>query len=188
MAESYFELLTERQGLPAKPFDPLKELKHLRRRLALRIQNCEQFGKIDLPPFQEEVKSQNASLPESISPESVLKQVLGMKTTLAIWQRSRLRIRSQRGSMFRGHQRLWNKKRLPSLVIQYLNTPQEGMLETVNAVLTALGMIGIVFGILSFYRGWESGLSPGSLICATGAAVVAIGLGGHFLAAFTEPA
>ena len=181
MTESYFELLTERRGMPARPFDPLEELKHLRRRLALRIQNSDSS-------LHEESKPQNVPLPVPASPESVLKQVVGMKTTLAIWQRSRCRTKAQHHGIFRGQRRCWNKKRLPSFVIQYLNSPQEGKLETVNTCLTALGIVSVVFGFLSFCRGWESDLSLGSLVCATGAAVVAIGLGGHFLAAFTDPA
>ena len=180
MAKSYFELITEQQGLPAKPFDPLGEIKHLRRNLALRMLRLDSF-------LQEGSRPQNVPLSEPILPESILKKVVGMKTTLAILQRSRLRARSQRSGIFRGHQRFWNKKRLPSFVFQYLNTPQYGMLETVNASLTALGIVGVVFGFLSFYSGWESDLSLGSLVCATGAAVVAIGLCGHFLAAFTAP-
>jgi len=55
-------------------------------------------------------------------------------------------------------------------------------METVNATLTALGIVGIVFGMLSFYRGWEGDLSLGSLVCTSGAAIVAIGISGRCLA------
>ena len=55
-------------------------------------------------------------------------------------------------------------------------------MEMVNATLTALGVVGIVFGISSFYRGWEGDLSLGSLVCTSGMAIVAIGIGGRCLA------
>ena len=188
MAESYFELLTELQRFPAKPFDPLSELKHLRRRLALRLQNAERLEETGLPPsFQEQAGTNTIPRSESTSLEAIVKQVVGMKTALAIWQRSRFRSRSQRTGIFRGHRKLWNKRHIPYKVIQHLNAPQEERLETVNASLTALGIIGVVFGILSFCRGWESDLSLGSLVCAAGAAIVAIGIGGHFLAAHADP-
>ena len=190
MAESYFELLTEQQRIPAKVFDSLEELKHLRRRLALRMQNAEQSEpkKTDLPPLPVETEAKSVPLPEATSLETIAKQVIGMKTTLAIWQRTRSRSRSQRGGVFRGHHKLWKKERLPSVVIQYLNTPHGEKLETACAGLMALGIVGVVFGVLSFSRGWESDLSLGSLVCVSGAVIVAIGLGGHFLASFTEPA
>ena len=197
--ESYFELLTEQQGLPASPFDPVRELKRLRRRLALRIEHPETPGETHLPLFQEEIEISHASpqfvspkndecLPEPVSTEAILKKVGGMKKTLAIWQRSRLRVRQPRNDLFRGHRKLWNQKRVSSVIAHYLDTSQESTLERVNAGLLALGVIGIVFGVLSFLRGWESDLSLGSLVCVSGAAIVAIGFGGRFLASqtFTE--
>jgi len=200
--ESYFELLTEQQGLPASPFDPVRELKRLRRRLALRIEHPEIPRETHLPLFQEEIETshdspysvpkfvspKNEYLPEPVSTEAILKKVGGMKQTLAIWQRSRLRVRQPRNDLFRGHRKLWNQKRVSCAIAQYLNTPQEGALERVNAGLLALGVIGVVFGVLSFLRGWESDLSLGSLVCVSGAAIVAIGFGGRFLASqtFTE--
>ena len=166
-------------------FDPLGELKRLRRTLALRMQTAERTEKADLPSFQEEDEKKTPSLSEFPSLETVVNQVGNMKTALTIWQRSRVRTRPQSGDVFRGHRRLWNKRRIPSVLIQYLNTPQGGMLETIHAGLTALGVVGVVFGILSFCRGWESDLSLGSLVCVSGITIVAIGLGGHFLASQT---
>jgi len=45
-----------------------------------------------------------------------------------------------------------------------------------------LGIIAVVFGVLCFFRGLESDLSIGSLVCVTGAAIAVIGLGGRVLA------
>jgi len=182
MAESYFELLTEQRGLPVKPFDPLEELRCLRRRLALRIQNLEFTGESDLLPLRDELGTKKAPTPEPISLETVVNQVSAMKKTLVIWQRSRFRAKQPRGNIFRSHQRVLNKKRGSAMLAQYLDTPREGVLETLHAGLMALGVIGVVFGALSYYRGWESDLSLGSLVCASGATVVAIGTAGLLFA------
>ena len=186
MAESYFELLTEQQGLPAKQFDPLGELKRLRRTLALRVQDAERTEKADLPSLQVETETTIPSIPESPSLEAVVKQVGEMKTALTIWQRSRVHTRVPHGGVFRGQRRFWNRRRIPSAIIQYLNTPQGEMLETTLAGLMALGFVGVVFGVLSFCRGLESDLSLGALVCASGMTIVAIGLVGHFLASQSE--
>jgi hypothetical protein len=62
---------------------------------------------------------------------------------------------------------------------EFLTAPQEGTLKMLNGGLIALGIIGVVFGIVSFCRGLESDLSFGSLVCATG-------LGGRVLAARSD--
>ena len=178
MAESYFELLTEQEGIPAKSFDPVGELKCLRRRLALRMHT----------PESVEIEEKNVvSLPqtESISFETVVKKVGDMKKMLALWQRSRFRRRTPRTNMFRGN-RPCRKRQIPSVVMQYLTAPQEGTLETVNAGLTALGVVGITFGVLSFFRGWESDFSLGFLVSLSGLAIIAIGLGGRVLASRSD--
>ena len=204
MAESYFELLTEQQGLPAKSFDPVEELKRLRRELMSRVQIPEPPAeKTVAPPLfhteiaQAEIEAKEAVLPppyETVSPdrepvtlETVAKKADEIKKTLAVWQRSRLHKKPVRSEMFRGKRKSWNKKRKPSVVAQYLTTPQEGTLETANAGLMTLGVVGVIFGVLSLFRGLESDLSIGSLVCATGAAIVVIGLGGRFLASRANP-
>jgi hypothetical protein len=197
VAVPYFDLLTEQRGLPVKPFDPLEELRCLRRRLALRLHNLEFTGlefteETGFPLTQEELSTGEAPVPEPVSLEMVVNQVSAMKKTmkktLAIWQRSRFRAKQPRRSIFRSHQRMLNKRRVSTMLAQYLDTPQKGMLEMLHAGLTALGVIGVVFGFLSYYRGWESGLSLGSLVCASGATVVAIGTAGLFLASWADPA
>ena len=175
---SYFELLTEQEGIPAKPFDPVGELKCLRRRLALRMHTAEPL----------EIKMQNVvPIPqtESISLETVVKKVGDVKKMLLLWQRSRCRRRSPRTNMFRGN-RQYRKRQIPSVVSQYFTAPQEGTLETINAGLTALGIVGVTFGVLSFFRGWESDLSLGFLVSLSGLAVIAIGLGGRLLASRSD--
>ena len=203
MAESYFEMLTEQHGIPAKPFDPVEELKRLRRGLTLRMQMSKSAAdEIAEPPTscvenapeiidtKETVSSPSyeAAPPEAepIPQESVSEKIDKMKTSLVIWQRSRIHTRSARNDIFRGNslrigRNLRVKRHEPLVVSQYLTTPQEGTLETINAGLMALGIVSIVFGVLCFYRGLESDLSIGSLVCATGAAIVLIGLGGRFL-------
>ena len=175
VAESYFELLTEQEGIPVKTFDPVGELKCLRRKLAQRMQTLE--------PPENEKKPEIIPLiqMESISLETVTTKVSEMKKTLLHWQRSRFRQRSLRSNMFRGDRR-WCKRQIPSVVTQYLAAPQEKTLETLNAGLTALGVIGITFGILSVFRGWESDFSLGFLVSLSGLAVIAIGFGGRILA------
>ena len=191
MAESYFELLTEQRGLPAKPFDPLEELRCLRRRLALRIQNLECSGQefpeaINTSPLPDELRTNEIPLTEPATLEMVAKQVGAMKKTmrktLVMWQRSRLRTKSPREDLFRSRQRGLNRSGVSTMLAQYLTPPQEGMLEMLQAGLTALGVIGVVFGALSFFRGWESDLSLGSMVCASGATVVAIGVAGILFA------
>ena len=184
VAESYFELLTEQDGLPAKPFDPVEELKRLRRRLALRIQPHQlPEQKDNLPFLLPEMEARVLPLPPQTEPfalEMVVEKVGKIKKTLAIWQQSRLSRRTPL-AIFRGNRQFWCKKRFPSVVEQYLTDPQEGTLETINAALTALGIIGVVFGLLSFSHGWASGLSFGLQVSLSGLTVIAIGLGGRFL-------
>ena len=192
MAESYFELLTEQDGLPAKPFDPVEELKRLRRRLALRIQAYQPPEKKDNLPFSlPKIEARKSVLPlppqmEPFSLEMVLEKVGKIKKTLAVWQQSR-HCRRMPLAIFRGNRQFWRTKRLPSVVAQYLTDPQEGMLETISAALTALGIIGIVFGILSFSHGWASDLSFGLQVSLSGLTVIAIGLGGRFLTLQVDP-
>ena len=205
MAGSYFELLTEQEGLPAKPFDPIEELKRLRRELMLRTQvselSVEEIA-CSLPfrakIIQPEVSTKDVTLPppgkivpsemESVSLESVTKKADEITKTLAIWQHSRHRTRPIRDDIFRGRREFWSKKQKPATVARFLTTPQEETLKTLNAGLMALGIIGVVFGVLSFFQGLESDFSLGSLVCVTGAAVIVIGLGGRFLASRLDPA
>ena len=201
-------MLTEQDGIPAKPFNPVEELKRLRRKLALRLQVSESAPEkvIDPPPPQSEIcpaeiETKNAVIipfaktvsPETalVSLESVMEKTGNMKKTLAVWQRSRIRTKPSpndifRGNLYRGGQKFWNKKQSSSGITQCLTTPREETLEVVNAGLVALGTIGVVFGALCFWRGMESDLSFGSLVCATGAVVVLIGLGGRFLASRSD--
>ena len=124
---------------------------------------------------------------ESISLESVMKKTIGIKKTLAIWQRSRIRTKPARNDMFLGNilhkgRKPCRKRQKHSVIAKYLTTPHEGTLKMINAGLMALGIVGVVFGGLSFFRGLESDLSIGSLVCVTGATIAVIGLGGRFLA------
>ena len=202
MAESYFDMLIEQQEVPARSFDPVEELKRLRRELALRTQISAQEVEQStyVPPAQEHIELNRtriipqASLPlpqekalpsetEITSLQSVMEKAEAMKKSLVIWQRSRQHARRERRDLFGGSRMAWYKKRVSlSPVTRFLTTPQEETLETLNAGLMALGIVALVFGVLSFFRGLESDLSIGSLVCATGAAIVIIGLGGRFLA------
>jgi len=203
MAGSYFELLTEQQGIPAKPFSPAEELRRLRRRLTSRMQTSESpmAEVVGLSPVQAEIVQAEigtkdvALLPssetvppetESASLEAVAEKAGEMKKTLAIWQRSRLRKKPVCGGIFRGGRKSLSKRKNPSSAARCLTVPQEKTLETASAGLMALGIIGVVFGVLSFFRGLEGDLSLGSLVCTTGIAIVAIGLGGRFLASRSE--
>jgi hypothetical protein len=182
-------MLTGQQGLPTKPFDPLGELKRLRRRLATRIQNLDLPGENDLFSFQP--KTEEPPPVEPVSLESVVSKVGGMKRALTIWQRSRFRERVFPTDIFRGNRRFRNDKGVPSVVAQYLSarqvrSGQERTLEIVNAGLMALGVVGVVFGCLSLFRGWESDLSLGSLVSLTGTAIIAIGLGGRLFASSAD--
>ena len=182
MAESYFELLTEQQGLPAKPFEPLEELRRLRQQLALRIQRLEAPEEIVWHPFQKEIGTNESLAPEPVALERVVKQIGDMKKTLAAWHRSRVRTRMPRDGMFRARPMFPSRRYVPAAAVSSSELRREGILENVNAGLTALGVIGVVFGTLSFYRGWENDLSLGTLVCASGSAIIAIGLVGHLLA------
>jgi len=199
MAESYFDLLTEQEGIPAKSFSPVEELRLLRRGLTLRLQSSEQEAQqvANAPSYQANTESTKpvVSPPpqpaptetEPISLKSIMKKTGEMKKTLAVWQRSRLRTKQSRNDIFRGtalrkKRKSRSKKQKTSLLAPFLTTPQEGTLETINAGLMALGIVGVIFGVLSFFRGTESDLSIGSLVCTTGAAIVVIGLGGRLLA------
>ena len=200
MAGSYFELLTEQEGLPTKPFDPVEELKRLRRELTLRSHLYEppdveviepstvQVETVQIAVIQANVAPQNAVPPtaEPISLGSVIQKAGEKKKTLAILQRSRLHTHPSRKDMFRGSRKPRYQRQAPSVVARYLTTPQEGTLESVNAGLMSLGIIGVIFGVLCVFRGLESDLTIGSLVCATGAAIIAIGLGGRFLASRSE--
>ena len=194
MGDSYFELLTEQEGIPAKSFDPVEELKRLRRGLTLRLQISKPSAEevADLLPFQAESETKEAvplpsgkmELPDSepVSFESVMQKAGEIKKTLTFWQRSRIRTKPGRNAIFRGIQKVRYSRAKSLGVAQFLTTPQEGTLKTVNAGLMALGMIAVVFGVLCFFRGLESDLSIGSLVCVTGAAIAVIGLGGRVLA------
>lgn len=186
MAESYFELLTEQQGVPAKAFDPVEELRRLRRQLTLRMQSLESPEKIDRLPFQEEIKINEPFDSEPISLEAVVKQVGSMKKTLTLWQRSRSRKMSPRADIFRARQMFPSRRSVSVVIAPDLDLRGERTLEKVNVGLTALGAIGVVFGILSFFRGWESDLSLGTLACVSGSAVLAVGLVGHAFATRSE--
>ena len=175
VASSYFELLTEQQGLPVKPFEPLEELRRLRQRLAVRMQ---QNG------FRGEMNTATTNVPgaEPVSLGAVVQQVNHIKKSLAVLHRSRIHTKPPHMGIFRNGRKLENARQMPTAIPQYAEMPKGGMMEAVNATLTAMGIIGIVFGILSFYRGWEGDLSLGSLVCTSGAAIVAIGISGRCLA------
>ena len=196
MAESYFDWLTEQQALPAKPFDPLEELKQLRRKLAARIQTSE-LPAAGAPAFPPNMPSNMDTQPvagnkaEAVSLDAALDTVAGMKQTLAACRVSSQHAEPQRNHLLHGGElqaeedvaeRVQSPAIFSSAVSRELNVPQESMLETINAGLMALGIIGVVFGLLSFYRGWESDLSFGTLASASGAAIVAVGLCGRLLA------
>ena len=79
-----------------------------------------------------------------------------------------------------------NRSQISAVIVQNLGAPQEKLLNTFNVAMTALGIIGVVFGMLSFSRGWEGDLPLGSWISASGGAIIALGLGGRFFASRTE--
>jgi len=176
---SYFELLTEQQGLPVKPFDPLEELRRLREGLAARMQPTE---------VREEIRFKTPDIlyNEPVSFDAVVNQVDRIKKSLTVLHRSRIHDRPTHRGIFRNVRKLERQKQTPKIIPRCTETHQGGTMETVNAVLTALGIVGIVFGILSFYRGWESDLSLGSLVCTSGAAIVAIGISGRCLASRSD--
>ena len=193
MEESYFELLTQQPGLPAKLFDPLEELKLLRRTLDSRLQTSESSVEtfFDSPPLQTKIEMQEvAPTPfyetEVVSLEAVMDKIENINNMLTDLQPSRECTEPSPNDIFRGNQRAEKKRRVPALIAQCLNVPQGRILETLNVCLMALGIIGAVFGVLVFSRGWEGDLPLGSWICTSGAAIVILGLGGRFLASHAE--
>ena len=182
-----------------KPFDPVEEVRLLRRRLALRMQTCEQPD--GLPIVQPEIETLKVASPsllqtEPFSLEKIVAKVRETKKALAVWQRFQLRRKTPpitvfRGPIFRapifhGDWQFRREKRSPSvathsLTTPHLMTPCEGTLETINAGLTALGIVGIVFGILSFSQGWTNDLSLGLQVSLSGLTVMVVGLSGRFL-------
>jgi len=197
VTESYFELLTEQEGIPMKPFDPVGELRRLRRMLALRIQAYEPSNSLVQPEIvPPEIEVQITALPllpptEPFSLETVAEKVSEIKKTLAMWQRVRLRRKTPPAAIFRGHRQFRSPRRIPTVATQYLTdshqaAPQEGALETLNAGLTALGIVGMIFGMLSFSQGGGSDLSFGLQMSLSGLVVSGIGLGGRFLSSQTD--
>ena len=192
MAESYFDLLTKRQELPAKPFDPLEELKLLRRRLAVRIQTVEppmeafEAKEIAPPPLNEAFPCEK----EPVSIEIIAEKVGDMEETLTLFNShppEEKHVAPQNGEgIIHTAERVENKRGVLLGVDQYLNIPQERLLVAFNVGLMALGVIGVVFGILSFSRGWEGDLPLGSWVSASGMAIIALGLGGRFLASHSD--
>jgi len=179
MAESYFDLLTTRQGLPAKPFDPLEELRLLRRRLTERLQTSE--PPMEPPPVEtletalflncetepgslEAVANKTESTEGSPGEPVILPFVEETKKSNAV----KLEGETQRNDGVRRR------------ITQGYGTGQ--ILDTLNGSLITLGIIGIVFGVLSFFRGWNGDLPLGSLVLVSGLAIVVTGLGGRFLA------
>lgn len=158
-----------------KPFDPLEELRRLRQRLAARMQQTD---------VREEISpdTPDVSYSEPVSIETVVEQVDHVKKTLSVLHRPRIHEKLPHLGIFRRGRKWEDQRQKPTDVPQYTETHREGMLEMVNATLTALGMVGIVFGVSNFYRGWEGDLSLGSLVCTSGMAIVAIGIGGRCLA------
>jgi hypothetical protein len=132
---------------------------------------------------QEEICTNTVHDPhtEPVSLGAVVNQVDGIKKSLAALHRSRMHTKPPHPGNFRSGRKLENPRQMPALP-PYTEIPKGGVIEMVNAALTALGIVGIVFGILSFYRGWESDLSLGSLVCTSGLAIVAIGISGRCLA------
>ena len=186
MAESYFELLTEQQGFPAKPFDPVEEVKRLRQMLAARLQQPQQQECLE----HREPAVETCVLPvpeEPVSLGSIMATVDGMRKTLAICQRSRFPKKRSSGVIFRSRWRHPRKQPAPSVAAPNTDSPPESLLEQMTAGLMALGVIGVVFGALAFFRGLESDLSLGTLVCTSGAAIVTIGISGRLLA-FRESA
>lgn len=202
MGDSYFELLTGQQGFPAKAFDPLEEIRRIRRNLDLRLKSVD----IKHAELHTEVPSSVAShfvaesietIPlEPVAIETVTRHVAGMKRTLSMWQRSRSRSKTSPLETYRGVQKRVTapqkatEKNVHTAVEQYIaecfsnassDLPQE-VLEKLNAGFIVLGMVGIFFGSLVLLWGWSHDLSFGSTVCLSGASIVAVGLGGHFLA------
>jgi predicted small integral membrane protein len=184
VAESYFELLTEQQGLPAKTFDPLGELKRIRRKLALRMHSSDIPDDIGLFTFQEKAEPNDSARPEPIALDAVIEKVNTIKRTLTVWHRSRSRfpMRQARFGIFRSYQTKRNRKHISSVVAQYIELSQVGKLDKINAALIATGIVGVIFGALNFFCGGSSDVSFSTLICASGATIVAIGFSGRFLA------
>ena len=197
MADSYFDLLTHQQELPAKPFDPLEELKLLRRKLALRMQTGHPSNE-PVPPCAVASSLCDA---ENVSLETIVDKVQSIEATLSVWhcsrKRSRVGTKLQRNNLYRSIQRRGNPLRINRqhteqkhaclTVAQHLEVPASGILrvghlEAINAGLTSLGMIGAVFGLFSFFRGWEGDLPLGSWVCASGATIILVGLTGRLLA------
>ena len=246
----YFDWLTEQQGMPAKPFDPLEELKQLRRKIALRLQKTE-LPNVNIPdcdcpadgrspcgqsalyrahpghnhPGQNH-PGQNAVYPEPgtvlssqtlssqtlptqpsaplnagsfghtesrpqekepISLDTALETVSRMKKTLAAHHQASRRAGQTPSAPFRSRWQHENVRQVAERLaevarsIQNLDAPKENVLEKFNVGFISLGIAGVIFGILSFYRGWESDLMFGTVASASGAAIIAIGVGGQLL-------
>jgi hypothetical protein len=178
MAGSYFELITEQDGLPAETFDPIRELKRLRRSLDLRLQSPQVADVLRSAAEPTAKNADSAAAGEPLTLESVAHQVATMKRTLSSMQHSRPKTKPNRTDLYRGKQKFRNKKDV-SVNSDQMGIPQ---LEITAMGLTALGLIGLVFGGLCLLRGWESDLSIGYPVSLSGLTIIAVGLGGRFFA------
>ena len=179
MAKSYFDMLTQHDGLSAKQFDPLEELRLLRRKLAMRLQAFDAD-----PAMVEAIEIEPVSVADSqhVSFEEVVCQMTSIKETLAC---------ATQRTIPQHHTMLQTAERdLPPEVaseeserigVHLHNVGVLPLLDTLNVSLISLGMVGVIFGMLNLSWGVESNLPFASLAAASGAVIVAVGIAGRKL-------
>ena len=179
MADSYFDLLTQQEGLPAKQFDPLEELKLLRRKLALRLHKFEPSPEVFAV---KEVVPLTRVETGPVSLEAVVSQVESIEETLASLTTLRTQQEDHALPIVEGISR-------PEIPLveshRNVNVSNDGMLptlSTVNLGLIALGIVAVVFELLNFSWGLAGNLPFASWVSASGAAIIAIGLTGRIIA------
>ncbi|MDR0520606.1 MAG: hypothetical protein LBH00_02000 [Planctomycetaceae bacterium] len=171
MGESYFDVLTSEGTIPAETFDPVLELKRLRRGLMLRLQSGRETP--DLPADLALLERQNRLPAEQRANQIAhLRQVLSsLRLSYGKYSR-RYRLHTLKRAVFR-------KKRYTDETPAANYREEIRLLRAVSGIsFVSLGLAGLVF-IGSFFVHNSSAAT----VCITaGLAAAAAGFGGRFLA------
>jgi hypothetical protein len=165
-------------------FDPIQEVRHLRQELALRLAML--ASKPSIEPKPEPTPDVHVTVP--VSAESLNKQIQRTKRVLGFLQmpgKSRTSAALFKGRPQKTSQHSAVAEPQPISFVSQLQKHSESLLcrlERMNAGFTALGLVGIVFGVLCLVRGFDRDLSLGYPVCASGLTMILTGLGGYFLA------